>query len=239
MENKENFFENLKNITNNIKAYEFKPFYFLFGDEQYFIKLIENMIVKNFTAKYKNSIKIYDADNFDYKNFANTVMSMSMFSEKKLIILKNINFTDDKIIKLLDEIKDLNIIVFENVKTIIEIEEYIKKIGVVFESNELTEQDLSKYISAYIKKQKLTIDKISLAYFIRKVGKNLSFVMNEVDKISAFVGENGEITKEKIDMISCDNVDDNVFDFINCINQNKINEAYKIFGMLLLQDAKV
>lgn len=93
---KETVFDKLKSINSDIRAKKLLPFYFLYGEEDYFINSIVNNIRKAFADESKLNTKIYDDDNFDIREALKYLEAMPILNDKKIIIFKDINIFKQK-----------------------------------------------------------------------------------------------------------------------------------------------
>lgn len=65
---------------------------FLFGQNHFFIKKKTKELIDEYKKKHQSGLNLlkFDSDDLDFKDFKNKIETISMFKEKKLIILKNI-----------------------------------------------------------------------------------------------------------------------------------------------------
>ena len=253
---KDDLTDKLKEIKATIRTKNLKPYYFLYGNEDYFIDEILKGIKKTFVDDSKLNYKKYTADTFEFKEIVKYIQTLPFMNDKKLILFEDIPFfKNDKknnkedielFLKTLDENKEFNIIVVVNHDSISgddkykknygndnQISNFFKKNGFLVDLHKLKEEELNIYVVNKFAKAKKNIDKIESAYLIRNVGKNLKSLFNECDKIIAYVGNKDKILRSDIDAIITKNIDENVFNLINYANNNKINDAISLYGDLI------
>ena len=215
--------------------------YLLYGLENFFIdKEIKN-IINN--GKFDDiSISRYDLENDLLSNIIDDANTISLFDSNKLIIVDNafiFSRTTKKIdnIELLEEYlqnsnKDTTIVFIdrqENIDSIKKIVKSIKNNGVIKEFNPL------KNINTTVKEMfnDYKIDSSTLDYFINRVGSNLEIISSEIDKLKLYKLDNKTITKEDINDICTENINVDIFKFVDdIINKNK-KDAIKTYRELL------
>ena len=249
---KESYIEKVKLINNSFKTKQFMPFYFLYGEEKYYLVNIKKSALSNFEDDTKLNIRIYDKTNFNIDEVIKYVSNMPIMNEKKLIIFEDIDYfknkksnksTDnDGFIEIIDKNKDINIIIILNTETESgyakyyssnEYVEYFKKNGIVLDLSKLNDKDLFSMVESRFKKHKISINKLDIAYFINICGNDLLNLYNEIDKIAAYVGDKKVATRKDIDSIVTQNIDDSVFTLIELYNEKKQEKALKFYGDIM------
>lgn len=253
----EEMLESLKKISASIRAKEFLPFYYLYGNENYFLYSIKKSIIKSFKDDTKLNTKTFKEENFQLNDFIKYLGNMPFMSDKKLIIIDNVDyFIDEKneeeiktLIEAFEKYKDINIVLFINqevddrYKKKYDISnpfiKYFKENGIVADTHKLDDESLVKYVSNHFKSAEVEVDKMSIAYFIRICGNDLSNLFSEADKLIAYVGDKKKVEKKDIDEIVTKSIDDKIYTLIDLYNANKKEEALKFYGDLLSEGEKV
>ncbi len=217
--------------------------YLLYGTENYLIKKeIDKILNANSIEKINVSEYNLEIDNFkDIIEDANTI---SLFADKKAIIVNNSYLFTGKSIKnendpelFLDYFKNVNpdsIIIFivdsvkldERKKIVKE----IKKIGTVKDFNK--KNDLTDILKNMFEGYNISIQDIR--FMIDRCGNNLDILSQEVNKIKIYKDEDKNITKEDIINLTSKNIDIDIFGFVDTIvNKNK-NKALEIYKEMLI-----
>lgn len=248
----DNLLEKLKAVNSDIKKKNFSPYYFIYGEEPYFINSIISNIKKEFIDNTGMNFIAFNNENFDVDKAISTITNFPMMNEKKCIVFRNVDFFKSKIekkenveafIDALEKAKDINIILIamdeyeykyqEKYTKGNKIVDFINKNGILIDSKKLQEDDLVKYVVSFFKKNSYEIDKLNALYFIQTAGKNLVSLHSESKKIVDYLCNPQKITKEIIDKCVSRNIEDNVFALIDLINNHKQEEAYKLYGDLI------
>lgn len=217
--------------------------YLLYGTENYLIKKeIDKILNANSIEKINVSEYNLEIDNFkDIIEDANTI---SLFADKKAIIVNNSYLFTGKSIKnendpelFLDYFKNVNpdsIIIFivdsEKLDERKKIVKEIKKIGTVKDFNK--KNDLTDILKNMFEDYNISIQDIK--FMIDRCGNNLDILSQEVNKIKIYKDEDKNITKEDIINLTSKNIDIDIFGFVDTIvNKNK-NKALEIYKEMLI-----
>lgn len=254
--NSDEMIEKLKKISTSIRSKEYMPFYYLYGNEDYFLTSVKRSILKSFPDDTKLNTKIYNKDNFVLNDVIKYLGNIPFMSDKKLIIFDNIDYfistREEKdaidMINAMNSAKDLNVVLFikfENRDRYVKdydknniFLKYFSENGIAVNTTKLDNEGVVKYVQNHFKKAEVEIDKPSIAYFIMICGGSLSNLFNEADKLIAFVGDKKKITKNDIDEIVTRKIDDKIFTLIDLYNSNRKEDALKFYGDLLTEGEK-
>ena len=253
----EEMLEKLKKVSASIRSKEFLPFYYIYGNEDYFLTSVKKSLLKGFKDDTKLNTKIYNKENFVLNDVIKYIGNLPFMSDKKLIIFDNIDYfvksKDEKetkdIVEAFNNSKDINIVLFLKFESEDRYTKsydknnvflkYFSDNGIAINAQKLDDEGLNKYVQNHFKKAGVEIDKLNIAYFIRTCGNNLNNLFNEADKLMAYIGDKGKVEKNYIDEIVTRNIDDKIYNLIDLYNSNKKEEALKFYGDLLSEGEKV
>ena len=250
--------EELKKIKADFRAKIIRPYYFLYGDEHYLIDETLDRIKKIFIDDTGLNYKIYTANTFNIEDAIKYIISFPLMNDKKLIVFKDIPFfrlknksdSDagkvENFINAIKENVDQNIIVildhinsdkepkyekyFDNANSIAK---FIKEKGVLLNIHKFDDETLGVYVVQRFKKANKEINKLDASYIVRNIGSDLENLYNECDKIISYLGERTIVERIDIDNVLTRSIDNNIFNMIYFINNNKPSEALKLYGDLL------
>ena len=216
--------------------------YLIYGLENY---LIDEKIkeIKDKTKVEEDNIITYDLSNDSIESVLVEASTVSMFSDKKLILCDNSSFLtankslseeelDDLTKYLENSFEDVYLIFIvrdEKVDSRKKITKLITKISKVFDCNKIESYKLSNYISDYIRDKGYSISSSTVELIISKVGYELSNIIKELDKMFIYKGEDKKITKEDVEDVITNNLEKNIFELTNAIvnrEKDKINTIY-------------
>ncbi len=212
--------------------------YFLFGSDtfrsQEKLKEIIDKYQNRFSGLNLIRLNFKKCDFNEFKNFTETV---SMFKEKKLIIIEDI-FSEPQALqeKLLNYLKTKNLntnqdifIIFlaKEVDSKNKLVQFLNKKAKLWCFNPLNNTQLKKWIGEYCKKHKILINNLAIEKLIIYAGNDLWRIVNEIEKLKAY--KQGEIiTIEDVNLLVKPDVELNIFDLIDALGQKNKKRALKL-----------
>ncbi len=220
--------------------------YLIFGEENY---LIDEKIkdIKDSIKASEDNIITYDLNNDSISSVLIEASTVSMFSDKKLIICDNSAFlcankslSEEELEDLtkylnnpFDDVYLLFIVREAKVDSRKKITKLINKISKVYDCNKIESYKLNNYVFDYIKDKGYSISSSSVELIISKVGYELSNIIKELDKMFIYKGEDKKITKEDIEDVITNNLEKNIFELTNAIVNKEKNKVIKIYQELI------
>jgi len=214
--------------------------YVLYGTQDFLIKKEKEKILSSYNLE-KINVSIYDLENDSLVDIINDASTMSLFAEKKAIIITNSYiFTGstakhkiEQNIALLEEyLNNINIntiLIFivnnEKLDSRKKIVTQIKKVAKVLEFNQV---DTRKIVSELLKEYQINID-----YLIDRVGDNLMLLVSEIEKIKLYKDNEKIISKEDIDLLINKNIEIDLFKLIDAIINNDKETSISIYNEML------
>lgn len=134
----------------------------------------------------------------------------------------------------INEIKDSVILLFiEDEVDKNDLYKEIEKVGCVCNFERQKPIDLTKRLKAICNAYKVNIDGNTLNYFIECCGTYLQDLINEIRKQIEYVGENGTITKQTIDLLAIKQFESIIFDLTDSLGKRNISEALQVLKNLI------
>ena len=91
-EKSENLQEELKKINAELRKKELRPFYFLYGNEDYLLNEVFLRIKKTFVDDTGINYKLYTEANFDVNDSIKYIETLPLMNDQKLIVFEDIEF---------------------------------------------------------------------------------------------------------------------------------------------------
>jgi len=231
-----------ESVMHDLKARDFKPIYYLMGDESYYIDKISDWIAENVLQpeeKDFNQTVLFGSD-VNASQIVDAAKRYPMMSEYQVIIVKEAQNVKnvEPIEKYLKAPMSSTILVMCHKNGTIDgrKREYVKAIqqaGVLFESKKLRERDLSSFIEQYLKAREASIDPKSTQMIADAIGADLSRLTGELDKVLLSLPESDRrVTPQVVEDQIGVSKDYNAFEFRDAIvNRNilKANQIIKYF----------
>ncbi len=231
---------------------EIQSIYVLYGEELYLLETNFKKIKKAFGEIVKG-INYIEIDDSNLDQLIQDIQTPAFGYNKKLIVVKNTGIfkrevkkkgiafvnTRDKICEYFatnaKDIKQDNIIVFieedvDKTKMLSTIEEIG---GIVCNFEYQKPNQIASRINSICKAYNVEITPDTINYFIECVGVNMQNVINEIRKQIEYVGENGKITKETIDLLVIKQIEGIIFDLTDNLGKKNIKSALQVLNNLL------
>lgn len=215
-----------------------KNFYLLYSNDGAILNKEINDLEKKLDIS-DNDIIYYNIDDID--GIINEASTIGMFSLNKFIIINMDSYFKDKKdipnINLLENYFDSynsnSYLVFvcnsDSIDSRKKIVNLIKKYGIV-KKLEVNDNYLNDYVNNYLKDNGYKINNGDVVYFINRVGNNINNVTNELDKLMLYKINDKIINRNDIDLLTVENIDDSIYDLVNCILKNDNEKAIKLYN---------
>jgi len=224
-------------IINDIKNRNFKPIYFLMGDEPYYIDKIADYIEKNVLSEDEkgfNQTILYGRDT-SVEEVVSSAKRYPMMAEYQLILVKEaqeLSRNIEKIESYAENPQPSTILVFcYKYKTLDKrkkVTKTLEKNGVVFESKKLYENQVGTWITQILTGSGYKIEPKANAMLVEFLGADLSKINNELDKLKIILPQGTIINAEHIERNIGISKDYNVFEFRNALGEKNVLKANRI-----------
>lgn len=176
----------LSSVTKGI----FKPIYLLMGDEPYYIDVITDAIVANAlddSERDFNQTILYGID-VEVSSLINAAKRYPMMAQRQLIVVKEAQMLDgiEELIYYAEEVQPTTVFVIcykggllKNKKLISAIE----KVGEVYESKKLYDNQLPVFITNYASEHSFEIEPKAVSMLADFIGNDLNRITGELNKL--------------------------------------------------------
>lgn len=224
-------------VRSEILKKSFKPVYLFMGDESFFIDdltdMMDKMILSETERDFNHSV-FYGVDS-DVRAIISTCQRYPMMSDYQVVIVKEAQRLDN--FELLEHyaknpLKSTILILNYKHGTVDGRKAVVKaidKVGVIFESKRLYENQIPAFISSYYRDRGFQIDNKSTQMLVDYVGNDLSKLVRELEKLQVVLsGKQPKITAEVIEQNIGISKDYNNFELIKAIANKDRAKAYRI-----------
>ena len=178
-------------ILRELKAGQYRPIYYLMGEEPYYIDLISDYItdnVLNETEKEFNLTVVYGAD-VDVAAIINAAKRYPMMSEHQVVVVKeaqNIRNIDELSYYLQKPLLSTILVICHKHGVLDKRKKLaaeIEKSGILFESRKVKESQLPAFITSYMKRKGIDLEPKATSMLADFVGTDLSRLTGELEKL--------------------------------------------------------
>ncbi len=218
------------------------PLYlFVYGEEAYYIKLLENKI-KSF---FNQEIRVFWED-LSEESFFDLISSKSIFKKENAVIIKGAKEFLSKIknLDLLEKFlksKNISVIFIEN-GPITEKDlnkgalNVLKKLSFLFiESKAPSLTEIKSIVSKKFKKENIDLKDEDINYIINICGKDLTNLKNETDKLLLYAFSKKDLTKEDLKKVLSYTYQAEAFSILSAILDKNTKKALFILSDVIKQ----
>jgi len=224
-------------IIKDLENRNFKPIYFLHGEEPYYIDKITNYIVNNVLSESEKSFNqtIFYGRDTNVPTIINAAKRFPMMSSNQIVVVKEAQY--------LDKLEDLIYYVEKPLKSTLLVIAYkhkkvdkrrklfntLKKNDFTYESTKLYDNKIPDWITNYLKERNYDITPKASLLLTEYLGSDLSKITGELEKI--FITLSPGIRKIDLETIE-ENIgiskDFNNFELTNALSVKDILKANRI-----------
>ncbi len=243
----------IENLEKELKLGKLNHIYLLYGEETFLLETCLKKIKNNFGER-KAGINEIKLDDSNVNGIISDIETPAFGYEKKLIIArstglfkkegrKKVATNSELSNKVAEYIKENNEIIQKAV-TLVFVEEEadknelyktIEEFGIVCEFQELKPIAIIARMKSICNAYKVQVNDNTLKYFIECSGTNMQDLINEIRKLIEYVGINGTITKQAIDLLCIKKLESIIFDLTDNLGKKKIDKSLEVLNGLLYQ----
>jgi DNA polymerase-3 subunit delta len=223
-------------LLSSLKRKEYKPIYWLQGDEPYFIDAITDYAARHILEPHEqdfNQSILYGQD-VSPANLVSAVKRFPMMAPYQVIIVKEAQNWKS--------IEDLEVIIKHPVPTTLLFVAYrnkkldgrasltkqLGKMGVVFTSEKMKDYQVAKWVANHCADHNITIDPRAAALLGQYLGADLSKLVNALETLVILSGEKKSITEDLVQKNIGIDKDFNVFELRDAIGARDAHKAMLI-----------
>lgn len=229
-----------ESIMRQLKEGQYKPVYYLHGDESYYIDKIADYIAENALQPEERDFNqtIMFGSDVSASQIADTCRRYPMMAERQVVIVKeaqNLKNTE-ALEKYMQQPMPTTVLVMchKNGKIDGKKRGYVKAIqqaGILFESAKLRDRDLPAFIENYLKQKNASIDPKSTQIIADAIGADLSRLTSELEKVLISLPENDRrVTPQVVEDQIGVSKDFNTFELRDAIINRNILKANQIMN---------
>ena len=224
-------------ILKELRAKQYRPVYYLMGEEPYYIDLIADYITDNIlteTEKEFNLTVVYGAD-VDIATVINAAKRYPMMSEHQVVVVKeaqNIRNMEELSYYLQKPLLSTILVICHKHGVLDrrkKLAAEIEKTGVLFESKKVKDAQLPAFITSYMKRKGIDVEPKATAMLADFVGADLSRLTGDLEKLIITLPKgHTRVTPEQIEKNIGISKDYNNFELRSALVEKDVLKANKI-----------
>jgi len=225
-------------ILANWKKNEFKPVYWLEGEEEYYINQLVEFAEHNILSEADKgfNLTIFYGKDADWSNVVNTCCRYPMFAARQVVLLKeaqqmkDIDKLEPYIVKPLSS--TIFIVAYKDKKLDgrSKLAKFLKETDQVLSTKKLYDNQLPDWVTEMVRSKGYQINNKALFLLIDHVGNDLSRLDHEIEKTLVNLGNRKHITEDDIELYVGVSKEYNVFELQDALAKKDISKALKIIS---------
>lgn len=189
------------------KKKQFKPVYWLEGEEDYYIDQVvdyaEHKILSEADAGF--NLTVFYGKDANWADIINACRRYPMFAERQVVLLKEAQQMREieKLEPYIDNPLSSTVLVVSYKEKKVDgrtlLAKTLKKKAEVFTTKKMYENQLPEWTNEMVQQKGLTIAPKALALLVDHIGNDLARISNEVDKLSLNLGSRKQISEDDIE----------------------------------------
>ena len=193
-------------IVRQIQAGDYKPIYYLMGDEPYYIDRISDYIVERALTEDERdfNLTILYGPQTTGEEVVNAAKRYPMMAERQVVVVREAQSLPHKEVLAFYAQKPLlsTILIICHKNGTIDrrtsLAKEIQKAGIIFESNRLYDRELPSFVVSYVRRKGCEITPDACQILCEYVGADLNRLAGELDKLVVAVGEGNRLDAQAI-----------------------------------------
>ena len=231
--------DEVKRIVGDISSGNIKPIYFLFGEEPYYIDKIAEYIENNVLTEEErgfNQMSLYGRD-VGIDDIVSNAKRFPMMAERQVLIVKeaqHLSRTIENLTSYVENLQPNTVLVvcykYKKLDKRKKLYKAVQKVGVLFESKKLYENQVSEWIRKVLLGRGYTISHKAAVLLVEFLGTNLGRVDKELEKLQLILPKETEITPALIEENIGISKDYNNFELKKAIGERNVVKATRIIN---------
>ncbi|MDP4281345.1 MAG: DNA polymerase III subunit delta [Bacteroidota bacterium] len=225
-------------ILSDLKKQIYRPVYFLYGEEAYFIDVISDYIEKNVlseTEKEFNQTVLYGKDT-NVPTIISYARRYPMMSNYQVIIVKEaqeISGIEELEIYVANPVPSTILVLgfkYEKIDGRKAFYKTVQKVGILFNSSRIYDDKIPEWIASYVHVKNYSITPKAATLLNEFLGNDLSKIVNEIGKLIINIPQGQSITEELIEQNIGISKDFNVFELQKALGRKDVFRANQIIN---------
>lgn len=228
----------VEKIIGDWKKKNFKPVYWLEGEEDYFIdkavEYAEHHILDENEASF--NLSIFYGKDANWAEVLNACRRYPMLAERQVVLLKEAQQMRDveKLEPYIENPLGSTVLVVSYKEKKLDARrkftKLVKEKGVLLTTKKMYDRELPEWTQHLVHSKGLSITQKALTLLVDHVGNDLTRIENEIDKLSLNLGKRSSISEEDIEEYIGVSKDYNVFELQSALAAKDLPKCIRIIG---------
>lgn len=243
-------------LKKHIKNNELKSLYLFYGPEEYLKKYYQGLIEKNLIDEdFRAMNMVVMEGKVEIKKVIDNCDTLPLFSEKKLVIVKNSGLfksgkkaegekakgkgSNDEFISFLQNVPSHTCLIFieEEIDKRLKTVDAIKKNGLIVEFSYQKPAELVKWVSKALKSFNKDISTDAASELVNNSEPGMNEILNEINKLVSYSGNREKIGILDVRKVCTKSIKSRIFDLTDAVAEKNRTKAFKILeDMVILKE---
>lgn len=228
-----------ESVMSELKSGNYRPVYYLMGEEGYFTDRITDYIMENALSEFERdfNLTVYYGLDTDIDTIVTAAKRFPMMAERQVIIVREAQMLKnlDSLQYYLQAPQPTTVLVFAHKNGSLDkrkkVATELERSGVVLDSKKMRDDQLPSFINSYLHEKGLSADNKSVQMLRESVGADLSRLAGEMDKLSIALPQGAaSVTPELVEEHIGISKEYNNFELQNALVNKDILKANKIIS---------
>ena len=214
----------------------YKPFYWLEGEEEYFIDKVMDYAEHNILNETETgfNLTVFYGKDAAWPDVINACRRYPMFSERQVVLLKEAQQMKDidKLESYVENPLGSTILVVSYKEKKIDgrtkFAKLLKERGVLLSTKKIYENQLPQWTEEIVNNHGYEISRKALMLLVDHIGNDLNRIENEIEKILVNLGKRKTINEDDIEQFIGISKEFNVFEFQNALATKDLSNCIRI-----------
>jgi len=223
-------------IITEWKKKVYKPFYWLEGEEEYFIDKVMDFAEHNILNETETgfNLTVFYGKDAAWPDVINACRRYPMFSERQVVLLKEGQQMKDieKLESYVENPLESTILVVsykdKKIDGRTKFAKLLKERGVLLSTKKIYENQLPQWTEEIVNNHGYEISRKAIMLLVDHIGNDLSRIENEIEKILVNLGKRKTINEDDIEQFIGISKEFNVFEFQNALAAKDLSNCIRI-----------
>ncbi len=223
-------------IITEWKKKVYKPFYWLEGEEEYFIDKVMDYAEHNILSEAETgfNLTVFYGKDAAWPDVINACRRYPMFSERQVVLLKEAQQMKDieKLESYVENPLGSTILVVsykdKKIDGRTKFAKLLKERGVLLSTRKIYENQLPQWTEEIVNNHGYEISRKAIMLLVDHIGNDLSRIENEIEKILVNLGKRKTINEDDIEQFIGISKEFNVFEFQNALAAKDLSGCIRI-----------
>lgn len=223
-------------IITEWKKKVFKPFYWLEGEEEYFIDKVMDYAEHNILSETETgfNLTVFYGKDAAWPDVINACRRYPMISERQVVLLKEAQQMKDidKLESYVENPLGSTILVVsykdKKIDGRTKFAKLLKEHGVLLSTKKIYENQLPQWTEEIVNNHGYEISRKAIMLLVDHIGNDLSRIENEIEKILVNLGKRKTINEDDIEQFIGISKEFNVFEFQNALAAKDLSNCIRI-----------